>query len=187
MKPQPTWTKNGYTLRLAQAADLDRYYHENYCPLDAEVARLTGSKRAFAKEEVAAFFLRAVEREDIFLFLLIAPNGSIIGEAVLNEWDRELNCANFRVAVFSAAERGKGLGGWAIETVRDFAFATLRLHRLTLDVFSFNLVAERAYLKAGFRREGVLRDAVLDGGVYADDILMSLLEEEWKRLKSAGR
>ena len=30
--------------------------------------------------------------------------------------------------------------------------------------------------------EGSLRDAIWDNGVYADDILMSILEEEWQQL-----
>ena len=51
-----------------------------------------------------------------------------------------------------------------------------------MDVFSFNPRAERAYLAAGFRREGVLRDAVRDGDGCGDDILMALLEEEWRTL-----
>ena len=42
----------------------------------------------------------------------------------------------------------------------------------------------RGYAKAGFKREGVLRDAVMDGGEYADDILMALLENEWKLIKA---
>ena len=70
-----------------------------------------------------------------------------------------------------------------IRETRDFAFRELKLHRLYLDVFSFNSRAEHAYLKAGFKREGVLRDAIRDGENYADDILMSILEDEWKALK----
>ena len=77
----------------------------------------------------------------------------------------------------------RSIGTWITEVTRDFAFADLKLHRLELDVFSFNPRAERAYLKAGFKREGVLRDAVLDGGQYADDILMALLEDEWQEIK----
>jgi len=41
----------------------------------------------------------------------------------------------------------------------------------------------RHYLKAGFKREGVLRDAIIDRDKYADNILMSILESEWKELK----
>ena len=55
--------------------------------------------------------------------------------------------------------------------------------RLELDVYSFNPSAEKVYLKAGFKIEGVLRDAVRNGEEYADDILMSMLEEEWKAIK----
>ena len=42
--------------------------------------------------------------------------------------------------------------------------------------------SKKAYEKAGFRVEGILRDAIWDNGVYADDILMSILEEEWKQI-----
>lgn len=177
------WTKDGFSLRLARAEDAQAYYEQNYCPLDPQVARLTGCKEVFTEEEVLSFFTRCVEEDDRYLFLLTAPDGRIIGESVLNEIDFGLRCANFRIAIYHAAERGKGIGSWAVAVTRDFAFAQLKLHRLSLDVFSFNPRAESVYRKAGFQREGVLRDAAIDGGRYADDILMSLLESEWRALK----
>lgn len=94
-----------------------------------------------------------------------------------------MRCANFRIALYQQTERGKGIGTWATEITRDFAFEKLKLHRLELDVYSFNPRAKRVYLKAGFKRDGVLRDAIMDGDSYADDIIMSILEDEWKALK----
>lgn len=38
-------------------------------------------------------------------------------------------------------------------------------------------------MKADFRGEGILRDAIKEGEKYADDILMSILENEWKEQK----
>lgn len=184
MKIYRTWEKDGYRIRPARAEDVEDYFSQNYDPLDKEAARCTGCKETFTREEVAAFFLKAVQEEDRYFFLILAPDGRIVGESVINEIDWDLRRANFRIALYHSTERGKGIGGWAIETARDFAFEELRLHRLELDVFSFNTRAERAYLKAGFRREGVLRDAVMDGDGYADDILMAILEEEWKALKA---
>ena len=51
-------------------------------------------------------------------------------------------------------------------------------------MFSFNPRAIRAYEKAGFRREGVRRDAVRNGDGYGDDILMAILEPEWRAVKA---
>lgn len=180
-----TWQKDGFTIRLAKASDVEDYYSQNYCPLDKEVARLTGCKEYFTKEEVTSFFLKAIEETDRYFFLILDPAGKIIGESVINAIDWDLRRANFRICIFHPAERGKGIGSWAVEVRRDFAFDQLHLHRLELDVFSFNPRAEKAYLRAGFKREGVLRDAVLDRGQYADDIIMAILEDDWLKLKES--
>lgn len=175
--------KNGFVVRTAKSEDMTSYYEQNYCPLNREVARMTGCKEEFTREEIASFFEKSLEDEDRYFFLIIAPDGRIIGETVINEIDRTLRSANFRIGIYHMEERGKGIGTWATEVTRDFAFEVLKLHRLALNVYSFNPRAERVYQKAGFKREGILRDAVMDGSEYADDILMSILEDEWRTLK----
>lgn len=177
-----TWEKDGYLMRPACKADAENYYRQNYVPLDKDVVRFTGCREAFSREEVLAFFAQSVEANDRCFFLVISPDGRIVGESVINEIDTKLRCANFRIAIFQEDARGKGLGTWMVESTRDFAFEELGLHRLSLDVYSFNTRAERVYEKAGFRREGVLRDAVMDGNHYADDIMMAILEDEWRTL-----
>lgn len=175
--------KDGYILRLATLADAEEYYKRNYDPLDKDVARLTGCKEHFTKDEVISFFVDTLDDNDRYHFLIVAPDGKIIGESVINEIDEKVKSANFRICIFRSDERNKGIGTWAIEATRDFSFETLKLHRLSLDVFSFNTRAEKAYLNAGFRKEGVLRDAISDGDKYADDILMSMLYDEWLEIK----
>lgn len=181
------WKKDDFLLRPARASDAESYYTQNYCPLDPEVARLTGSKTVFSREEVVSFFLRSLEDPDRRLFLLLSPEGKIIGESVISDIDWDLRLANFRIAIFHKDARGKGIGTWVVEKTRDYAFEELKLHRLELDVYSFNPRAERTYTRAGFHREGVRRDAVLDGETYADDILMAILEEDWRALHNRGR
>lgn len=183
MKCGPAWEREGYRLRLAQMEDAAPYFEQNYDPLDPEVARLTGCKPSFTREEVVSFFRSCVDNEDRYDFLLTAPDGCIVGESVLNEIDWDLRCANFRIALFHSTQRGRGIGSWMVRVTRDFAFETLKLHRLELDVYSFNPRAVRTYEKAGFRREGLLRDAVKDGNAYADVIRMAMLEEDWRTQK----
>lgn len=176
--------KDGYILRLAQVEDKENYYQQNFNPLDKDVVRLTGCKPEFTYDEVVSFFLKCIEADDRYDFLIIAPDGRIIGESVINEIDLESRSANFRICIFHSNEQGKGIGSWAVKMTRDFAFEKLKLHRLELNVFSFNPRAEKAYLSAGFKREGVLRDAIWDGKKYADDILMAILEDEWRQIKN---
>ena len=179
----PLWEKDGFLLRPARAEDAESYFHQNYLPLDPEVVRLTGCKSSFTHNEVVDFFLQSLEADDRRTFLLLAPAGRIVGESVINEIDWTARSANFRICLFHPEERSRGLGSWMVRTTRDFAFEGLKLHRLSLDVFSFNPRAERVYRAAGFQREGVLRDALRTPNGYADDILMSLLEDEWRLLR----
>jgi RimJ/RimL family protein N-acetyltransferase len=171
--------KEEITIRLARKGDFENYF-ENFSPLDKEVARLTGSKEVFTREEVKSFFLNTIEDNNIYLFLIVSRDGKIIGETVINDIDRRNSAANFRICIFQKNNRGKGIGVMATKVTRDFAFEKLKLHRLYLEVYSFNPIAKETYLKAGFKQEGCLRDSVLDGEKYADTIVMSILEDEWK-------
>lgn len=62
--------------------------------------------------------------------------------------------------------------------VRDYGLDVVGLHRIALEVYSFNPRARRAYEKAGFRTEGVLRDALSWDGERHDAILMSILASD---------
>lgn len=180
----PPWSFRGCTLRPTRKEDAAEYYRAGFARLDPELARLTGSKVRFARDEVISFFLSCVDDPNRRDFLLLDSAGRIIGESVINEIDWNTRCANFRIGIFRPENRGQGIGSWMVRTTRDYAFESLGLHRLELDVFSFNPRAERAYEKAGFRREGVRRDAVRDGDGYGDDILMAILEPEWRTVRA---
>lgn len=169
---------------MALASDAEGYYRQGFDPADPQVAYLTGSSLHFSREQVISFFLRCTEDPDRYDFLILDPTGTIIGESVLNEIDWDRGCANYRIAIFKPEYFGKGIGTWATQCIRDFAFEELRLRRIELDVFSFNPRAERVYTKAGFHREEIRKDAIRDGDGYADEILMAIEEAQWRKLKN---
>ena len=98
-KQDSAFYKDGYAMRPARAEDAEEYYAQNYAPLDP----------AFTREAVVPFFLHCAEAEARRLFLLIAPDGTIAGESVLSEIDRETRSANFRIGIFAPKTRGKGI------------------------------------------------------------------------------
>lgn len=59
------------------------------------------------------------------------------------------------------------------------AFNDLNLHRVFLSVLSSNAGAIRAYEKAGFRREGIAREAAYKRGRYEDLVGMAILSHEF--------
>jgi len=90
--------------------------------------------------------------------------------------------------VFEAAEwectvapscRGIGVFVDAARLVGSFAFGTLRSHRLEARVLVQNGRANGALRKLGAVQEGVLRRSVRRGGEYCDQVLWSLLKEDW--------
>jgi RimJ/RimL family protein N-acetyltransferase len=58
-------------------------------------------------------------------------------------------------------------------------------HRVWLDTFTWNHRAQRAYLAAGFVREGVLRDALRKKGRFESLIVMSILRPEWEAARGS--
>lgn len=77
--------------------------------------------------------------------------------------------------IFIGEYRGRGIGTKAAELMIRFSFEELLLHRIFLRVFAENKRAIRSYEKAGFEREGLLREDVLIDGVYRDIVLMGIL------------
>ncbi len=129
-----SWEKDGFILRSIRAEDGEAYWEQGF-GVDSEVDRLTGSRSDFTREEVLAHFRNCLEAEDRADFLIIGPDGRILGESVVNEIDWKTRCGNFRIALFRSDSCGKGIGSWAVRMTRDYAFETLGLHRLELDVF----------------------------------------------------
>ncbi|RKW69883.1 GNAT family N-acetyltransferase [Galactobacter caseinivorans] len=154
---------------------------------DPEVQILTGSVASRAQADGASATLdertlawyrsRAAQGDRLDLAIVDAQSGECVGEAVLNDVDPENRSCNFRI-LMGPAGRGRGLGTEATRLILDHAFATTELHRIELEVYSFNPRARRAYEKAGFVAEGVRRDALLFDGEWINAEVMSVLRSD---------
>lgn len=114
-------------------------------------------------------------------FVLRDSSGAVAAFALVQGFgdsDRKLHLK--RIA---AREPGKGLGSGLLEALLDHLYATTDVNRIDLDVFLGNDRARRAYEKAGFQVEGVLRDNHRRAdGSFSSQWLMSVL-----RADRAGR
>jgi RimJ/RimL family protein N-acetyltransferase len=157
--------------------------------LDPEARILTGSVHDAAQaraplapgeEELAWDWLlsRNGQGDQLDLAVTDKATGECVGEAVLNEWDPGNESCNFRIFL-GPRGRDRGLGTEATRLIVGYGFGYLGLHRISLEVYAFNPRARRAYEKAGFRAEGVLRESLRYNGKWIDATVMSVLAAEW--------
>jgi RimJ/RimL family protein N-acetyltransferase len=146
---------------------------------DPEVRRLTGSHGEISLEASRQWYASRGGHDDR-LDLAVVADGRYVGEVVINELDPGNLSCNLRIALVGSRAFGKGYGTEAIELVLDHVFGTTALHRVSLDVHSFNERARHVYKKVGFVEEGVLRDALFWDGEWHDSVVMSILRTEWR-------
>ncbi len=120
----------------------------------------------------------------LFVYSVVfKETGDVIGHIALSNIDREQKSARVgKVIIGDSRFRGKGIGYLMIREVLKIAFEKLNLHRVSLGVFDFNTSAIACYEKAGFKREGLLRDCRKIGDQYWSLWEMSILAPEWQEI-----
>jgi diamine N-acetyltransferase len=160
-----------------------RYSFGSAGPDDIEAIRRIESDARF--EGLVGRWTEARHREEMALpssryFALRDKAGAVAGFALLQGFgDSDLKLHLKRIAV---SEPGAGLGSQLLDALLDHLYATTDTNRIDLDVFLGNDRARRAYEKAGFQVEGVLRDHHRNAdGSFSSQWLMSVLRADRSR------
>lgn len=131
----------------------------------------------------------SMETEEFVTMISTSPNAKSymietkenvkpIGVVSLINLDFKNRSAECIIDIGDKSMWGKGIGFEAMSLLVHYAFSELNLHRLSLQVFSFNQNAISLYEKLGFKVEGQSREALYRDGQYHDVILMGLLKDE---------
>jgi RimJ/RimL family protein N-acetyltransferase len=179
---KPTLTGSLVTLRPVTADDAESF---GRILADPDVTRLTGS----ANDSDAAVELpldsllewygtRGDQDDRLDLAIVDNATGRVVGEVVLKDWDADNRSMGFRTLI-GPQGRDRGLGTEATRLIVGYAFEEVGLHRVELEVFSFNGRARHVYERVGFVLEGTRRDALRFDGQWVDSHVMAILEHEW--------
>ena len=101
-----------------------------------------------------------------------------LGSVYIRDIDRRHNKAEYGIFIGEPQARGRGIGTAAARLMLKYCFEEEKLHRVFLRVFADNLQAVRSYEKAGFQKEGLLRDDVCIEGRYYDIVWMAAVNPE---------
>lgn len=169
---------DGFVLRTVRESDLDFLYETQNDVLtrgDFIQVRM-GSQPGFRKQfQETGFFTP----DDTKLLIVDSEDGRLLGQI---GWFRTAFYADgleIGYLVFNEIRRGKGLMTSALRLLCSYLFADRNVNRLQLGIMPGNHASRRVAEKAGFTKEGVLREAVFQRGEHHDLEIYSLLRREW--------
>jgi diamine N-acetyltransferase len=144
---------------------------------DGALVELSAPFRPVSNAEHVAWFEQIRQREDVRIFG-IREDDRLVGSCQLHSIHPVHRSAELQIRIGAEDARGRGVGREALQQLLWYGFDELDLHRIYLHVFTTNERAIRLYERAGFRREGVLREAALIDGAWVDVLLLALLRHE---------
>jgi RimJ/RimL family protein N-acetyltransferase len=155
---------------------------------DPEIARLARYQPTpMRRDEIDRFFeARVVGRDALAMAVHEKSTNRLIGTCAFSQLDGENGSALYHITIGEADAWGHGYGTEATRLMLDHAFGTLSLHRIGLFVFEFNERAIRAYRRCGFVVEGRSRESIWRDGRWWDELAMSVLESDWRRMRVDG-
>jgi RimJ/RimL family protein N-acetyltransferase len=170
---------NRVFLRPYNEEDLDFFYKGLYI---SDSRQLTGLKRVYSKEFMSEYLSKISKDENrIFQVIVDKSTNELIGDVELNYIDLLNRTSSIRIQISNEKYLSKGYGTEAMKLLIDYGFGVYNLHRIELEVFSYNGRAIKAYEKIGFKHEGIKRESMFYNHEYHDTIIMGLLKSEFPK------
>lgn len=113
--------------------------------------------------------------------------GQFLGSVSLFDISRGNQRAEFGIAIHKPENFGRGYGTDATRVMLWIGFHVLGLNSIYLLTASYNERGQRAYEKAGFKRNGLFRQASYMQGEFHDMITMDILRDEFLELYPPGK
>ena len=168
------------TLRPATVADLDAFETR------FDSAAATGPHQWFGHTSLRP--LREMLEERRLLrgahnLLAVEADGELAGRVDYFEkaWGRPDTSTCWEIAIGLFPEvRGRGIGTAAQALLVEYLFEHTRAERIQVTTDPGNAAELAAVERVGFQLEGRIRRAQWRGGSWHDQLLLSLLREEWR-------
>jgi RimJ/RimL family protein N-acetyltransferase len=136
-----------------------------------------------SRQEAEEFYKHLRADKDRVWFAVVLKRGNrVVGEVGLLRMFRPWRCTDMSIIIGEKNTWGKGYGTEAGHLLLKYAFEQLKFHRVSIGVVGFNDRALRFWKRLGFKKEGIQRDGYYCDDEFSDFVMMSILEDEYRRL-----
>lgn len=126
-------------------------------------------RKNISKEEHLNWFHNKVQTGDVIQFIICdKKTDKALGSIYLQNFNVESRQAEEGIFLGEEEAYGRGIGTEAAELVLKYAFESLKLHKLTARVLSYNQGSRKMHEKAGYVMESYLKDELYLDGKYED-------------------
>lgn len=115
---------------------------------------------------------------DIKLAVCLKDNNLHIGNVYLTGINYVNRTAESHILIGDKDYWGQGYAKEALLEILDYGFNERGLNRVEAHINADNSASLRMHEKCGYKRDGVLRQAIYKNGRYKDVVVMSILKEE---------
>ena len=149
---------------------------------DVEIGGRFGSGLPMS-EEAGRRHVEGLTRDErqVGMAVALRADDKLVAAIQLYSLQPQRRSGGYRLALDPAGRGAEKIAVEATRVVLAYAFETLNLNRLWLQVLAADRVARKRFAKVGFVEEGVLRQEAWRDGRYEDVAAMAMLREEWDR------
>lgn len=179
MKKKVKITGDRIYLRTITISDVNKNYLQ--WMNDKEIVKYLESRFTnYSMEDLIDYVIKTTSNSDIlFLAIISKEENKHIGNIKLGPINRMHLFANMGIIIGEKNYWGKGYATEAIKIVVDYAFNKLNLHKITAGVYVENTRSKKVFLKAGFKKEGILKKHYFYNGKYIDAIILGVINERF--------
>lgn len=149
------------------------------------VRRNLYSQNILTEEQHLNYFRNVVETGKCAQWIIVADDGvkeTDIGTVFIKNIDRDNHKGEYGIFIGEDDFRGKGCAYPTTMAILKIAFEELHLNRVYLSVMADNIAAIKAYQKAGFAIEGILKEDFKRADGYVDIVVMGIVKSMWDKV-----
>ena len=135
-------------------------------------------------ETVTSFVKSTLNNPNEYLFTIRTKDKCHIGNIKIGAINEHHGTGEVSLFIGDKNSWGKGYATLAIELISYFAFFTLKLRKLSAGAYQTNIASTQAFIKSGYKMDGVKKAHYRSHGEIVDGVLVCLFSNEFKASNS---
>lgn len=126
-------------------------------------------------ESINNYIQNSLKKSNEYLFAIRTITGNNhIGNIKLGPINNNHKTGDISLFIGDINFWGKGIAVEAIKTITKFAFEQLDLYKISAGAYADNIASTKAFIKAGYKEDGIRRNHFLFQGKYSDLVYVSI-------------